>query len=129
MIDAFDLSAVLEPFAKLDKDLKNAAKTLSPNEARFLVDSYYAIQAYRIRSGNQIRALSESAEPHELLRWMYGNTEGLEKNIQKALDAFSKNHPVGQWLRAVPGIGPVLASGLIAHIDITKAPYAGHIFS
>jgi hypothetical protein len=88
------------------------------------------VQGYRIRFGNQMRALAESGEPHDLIRWMYGNAEGLEKNIQKALDAYSRaQSPVGEWLRALPGIGPVLASGLLAHIDITQAPYAGHIIS
>ena len=123
------LEEVLEPFIRLDRDLRTAAKTLSAQEARFLVDSYYAVQGYRIRFGNQIRALSESGEPHELIRWMFGNTEGLEKEIQKALNAYSKSHPVGIWMRSIPGIGPVIASGFLAHIDITKAPYAGNLIS
>lgn len=129
-IDTPELEATLEPFVKLSRDLKKAAETMSQNEARFLVDSYYQVQGYRIRFGNQIRALAESGEPHDLIRWMHGNAEGLEKNIQKALDAYSRaQSPVGEWLRAIPGIGPVLASGLLAHIDIKQAPYAGHILS
>jgi Transposase IS116/IS110/IS902 family len=121
--------AQLEPFTKLDKDLKTAATTLTAHEARFLVDSYYSIQGYRIRFGNQIRAMSESGEPHELTRWMYANVEGLESNVKKALDTYSKAQTVGQWARSIPGIGPVIASGLLAHIDITKAPTSGHIWS
>lgn len=129
-IDTPEVEAALEPFVKLSRDLKKAAETMSQNEARFLVDSYYQVQGYRIRFGNQIRALAESGEPHDLIRWMHGNAEGLEKNIQKALDAYSRaQSPVGEWLRAIPGIGPVLASGLLAHIDIKQAPYAGHILS
>ncbi len=119
----------LEPFVKLDKDLKKAATTLTPNEARYLVDAYYQVQGYRIRFGNQIRALSESGEPHDLIRWMYANTDGLEKNIQSALDKYSKSNVVGKWARSIIGIGPVLAAGLLAHIDITKAPTVGHIWS
>src|SRR5258707_6949760 len=82
----------LEPFVKLDKDLKKAATTLTPNEARYLVDAYYQVQGYRIRFGNQIRALSESGEPHDLIRWMLTNAEGLENNIQRALDSYSKSN-------------------------------------
>jgi len=119
----------LEAFTKLDRDLKKAATILAPDEARYLVDAYYAVQSYRIRFGNQIRALTESGEPHELFRWMYGNIEGLEGNVKRALDAYSGSQPVGIWARTVPGIGPVLASGLLAHIDIAKAPTAGHIWS
>ena len=125
MLDAIEL----EPFVRLDKDLKKAATTLTPDEARYLVDAYYQIQGYRIRFGNQIRALSESGEPHDLIRWMYSNTEGLEKNIQSALDKYSKSNVVGKWARSIIGIGPVLAAGLLAHIDITKAPTVGHIWS
>jgi len=119
----------LEPFVKLDKDLRTAAQVLSSGEARFMVDAYYQVQGYRIRFGNQIRALSESGEPHDLIRWMYSNTEGLEKNIQSALDKYSKSNVVGKWARSIIGIGPVLAAGLLAHIDITKAPTVGHIWS
>jgi len=119
----------LEPFVKLDKDLKHAAQTLSADEARYLVDAYYQIQNYRIRFGNQIRALSESGEPHDLIRWMHTNAEGLENNIQRALDSYSKSNVVGKWARSIVGIGPVLAAGLLAHIDITKAPTVGHIWS
>ena len=56
-------------FVKLDKDLKEAASTLSAAEARFIVDAYYTVQDYRIRFNNQIRALSQSGEPHELIKW------------------------------------------------------------
>lgn len=119
----------MTPFEILDRDLKKAAAHLSRNEARFLVDAYYIMQADRIRFGNQIHALSESNEPHELLNWMYAQSSGIEKNVQKALDVFSKSSIVGKWLRSVPGIGPVLASGFIAHIDIEKSETAGNIWS
>jgi hypothetical protein len=33
------------------------------------------------------------------------------------------------WMRSVPGIGPVIAAGFLAHIDIEKAPTVGHIWS
>ena len=35
--------------ATLDKDLRNAASTMTDDEARFLVDSYYQMQCNRIR--------------------------------------------------------------------------------
>jgi len=125
MLDTLDLI----PFEKLDKDLKRAATSLSPGEARYMVDAYYGIQGYRIRFGNQIRATTEAGEPHDLLRWMYTNAEGLEKNIQKALDAYSRSQHIGIWMRSIPGIGPVIASGFLAHVNIEKAPYAGNLLS
>jgi hypothetical protein len=35
---------------------------------------------------------------------------------------------MGIWAREICGIGPVISSGLIANIDITKAPTVGHIW-
>lgn len=118
-----------EAISKLSKDLREAAKTLTPNEVRFLVDSYYQMQENRIRSDGQIRALETTAEPHRVLDWLSINAETLENQIRKALDYYSNDHPVGKWSRSVCGIGPVIAAGLLAHIDIKRAPTVGHIWS
>lgn len=111
---------------KLNKDLRHAALTLTPNEVRFLVDSYYQMHENRIRSDGQIRSMQN--EPHAVLDWLSGNANTLENQIRSALDYWSNNNPVGKWSRSVKGIGPVIASGLLAHIDITKAPTVGHIW-
>ncbi len=116
---------------KLDKDLRNAAKSIDRNEARLLVSLYYRIQDSRIRANNQVKAVErqEDAKPSALLAYFAENNEKLESNIKVALDVFSANHPVGIWMRANVGVGPVIAAGLLAHIDIAKAPTAGHIWS
>lgn len=116
------------PVARLSRDLANAAKTLTADEARFLVDAYYVMQANRIRSGNQIRALGESGEPHDVLKWFAEQDQTLENQIKRALDKYSAANPLSEWARSVCGIGPVISAGLLAHIDITKAPTAGHIW-
>jgi hypothetical protein len=36
--------------------------------------------------------------------------------------------PVGLWMVAQYGVGPVLAAGFLAHLDITVAPTAGHFW-
>ena len=118
----------LEPLQRLTKDIKQAAKTLSADEARYLVDAYYAMQGDRIRSDNQVRALRESEEPHDTIAWLASNAGVLERNIKSALDAYGDAHMVGLWSKSVVGIGPVISAGLIAHIDITKAPTVGHIW-
>ena len=41
----------LDPITRLTRDLRAAARTLSEDEARFLVDAYYAMQRDRIRAG------------------------------------------------------------------------------
>lgn len=115
--------------AKLSRDLRNASKGMTQNEARFLVTAYYTMQDNRIRTANQARRMSKSQEPHGVLVWLMNNNSMLEKQVAAALDAYSAHHPVGMWARLILGIGPVIAAGLLAHIDITKAPTVGHIWS
>ena len=112
--------------ARLNRDLRAAAETMSTQEARYLVDAYYAIQKMRIAQGNRVFAMSE--EPHGVIKWLGDQSEILEGQIKAALDRYSMAHPVGKWMRGVVGIGPVIAAGLLAHIDITKAPTVGHIW-
>jgi len=120
--------AIMVPLKKLTRDMINAEHTLSTGEARFLVDSYYTMQEGRIRAANQIRALANSGEPHDVLRWLATENRVLEECIKLALDLYSGDHPIGKRMRTVIGIGPVIAAGLLAHIDITRAQTAGAIW-
>jgi|LSQX01.3.fsa_nt_gb hypothetical protein len=116
------------PVEKLNRDIKKAGQDLSPEEARYLVDMYYTIQENRKATGNQVFSLGRD-EPGEVLRWFYKQHYELENNIKKVLDSYTSGHEVGKWLKSITGIGPVIAAGLLAHIDITKAPTVGHIWS
>jgi Transposase IS116/IS110/IS902 family len=118
----------LEPLKRLTRDIKKASTTLSTGEVRFLVDYYYALQEDRIRSAHQVRTLAEAGEPHQVIGWIGENTAILERNIKSALDAYTDGHPVGRWSKSIVGIGPIIAAGLLAHIDIQKAPTVGHIW-
>jgi hypothetical protein len=118
----------LEPIKRLNRDLRQAAKTLTATEARFLVDAYYQMQRDRIRAAHQARTLEEAGEPNQLLGWLFENTAVLERNIKSALGGYSLSNPVGKWAESIIGIGPVISAGLLAHIDITKAPTVGHIW-
>lgn len=125
-----------EPIARMSRDIRAAAANLSTDEARFLVSRYYAMQRDRIRSTNQLGATLRRAEedpdkevePHAVLSWLASQNQTLEQQIQGALDKYSLTSAVGKWSRGVVGIGPVIAAGLLAYIDITKAPTAGHIW-
>lgn len=121
-------SAIRVPVRKLGRDMGNAASTLTATEARYLVDSYYKMQDGRIRANNQIRALTASGEPHESIAWLSTESRVLEESVKRALDSYSANHPVGKRMRTVTGVGPVISAGLLAHIDITRAPTAGAIW-
>jgi hypothetical protein len=121
------MSEIIDTIEKLKADLKNATATLSDKEARFLVDAYYIIQEDRKRSKNQVRAMGE--EPHELLAWFFRQNHMLEGQLKAALDRYSDSKPIGVWAKSLYGIGPVIAAGLMAHVDIKQAPTVGHIWS
>lgn len=122
-----DEASAFLPVQKLTKDLKLAATTLTLDEARFLVDGYYMMQSQRIRAANQVRSLSESAEPTAVLSWFFGQNRVLEGSVRAALDSFSNSKPLGRWARSICGIGPVISAGLLAHLDVTK-PTVGHLW-
>lgn len=123
------IGVVQEAIRKLTKDEKAAAKITNRNEARFLVDAYYAMQHNRIRADGQVRAMSKDGDPHAVVQWLADMNRTLEDQIRIALDAYSGSHRAGQWMRAQKGIGPVIAAGFLAHLDITKAQTAGAFWS
>jgi Transposase IS116/IS110/IS902 family len=118
----------IEPIDKLSKDLKIAARTLDAEEARYLVDQYYVLQDTRIRADGQVRAMRETREPHLVLVWLGDNAARLEASIKTALQKFVEAQRPGRWLLSVYGIGPVIAAGLLAHINIERAATAGAIW-
>lgn len=111
---------------RLTKDLVRASITMSSEEARYLVDAYYIHQEGRKRLMNQILAMG--AEPHSIITWQAKQAKMMEGQIKRALEIYSEDKIVGRWAKANHGIGPVIAAGLLAHIDITKAPTVGHIW-
>lgn len=119
-------TSVLETITALPRDLRSAASTLGEKEARYLVDTYYQVQDFRTATRNQVRQSQE--EPHATLLHFGNQFEKLEKQIKSALDQYSAAHPLGQWARKNYGVGPVITAGLLAHIDIRKAPTVGHIW-
>lgn len=68
-------------------------------------------------------------EPNELVSWIATEMQAVENTIKSAMDSYAQSDPVGQWSMSLVGIGPVIAAGLLAHIDILKAPTYGHIHS
>lgn len=114
--------------SRLSKDIVASSKAINANEARFLVDYYYLCQEDRKRFNNQERALSDLKESCLVISWLATQAETLESQIKRALDAYTEAHPIGEWLRSIVGVGPVIAAGLLAHIDIEKAETAGQIW-
>lgn len=119
----------LEPsVVRMSRDIRAAAASLSDTEARYFVDTYYQHQEARIREQHRIRQQEQSGEPHATLVWLKEQYSILEQQIKGALSRYAEAHPVGRWAQQIPGIGPVIAAGLLANIDITRCPTAGSIW-
>lgn len=113
---------------RLDRDLLRATTRLMPQEMRYLVDTYYQIQKVRIQLGNAGRASADAAEPSEFPTWLRRQMKVLEVRLQSVMKAWVAERAPGRWAMAQVGIGPVLAAGLLAHIDPAKAKTAGAIW-
>lgn len=133
MIDIQDYLQESEPTTeeliatmRLTRDLKRAAMALNDDQARYLVDLYYALQKMRIGAAAQVRSAGE--EPNMLIAWTKDMYAQLEMDVKSALEKYAESQIPGKWALSVKGIGPVLAAGLLAHIDITKTPTAGALW-
>lgn len=121
----------ITPVARLSRDLRKAAETLSDQEARYLVDAYYQMQKDRIRSALRIKTIERDAsgEPHAVLSWLGDQSSTLEQQIKGALDRYSSAHPVGAWMKSIKGVGPVISAGYLANCDITRLKTAGSMWA
>lgn len=126
-IDDNDI-AFQQAIERLNSDLKQAAGSLGPREARYLVDAYYTIQDNRKRFKSQSEAEADEP-PHQLLQWLTKQSSTLETRIKQSLDIYTQSHIMGSWMRQIYGIGPVLSAGLLAHINMNLAPTVGHIWN
>mgnify|MGYP001584483263 CR=1 FL=1 len=130
-------SATGQERAKSGKGTKGVERSGAPSgapltkvEARFLVDSFYTIQDYRKTAANQLRAATpENEQPSEILKGFLAEYEGLEHRMQRELERFAKSSEIGRWALSVCGIGPIITAGLLAEIDIAKAPTVGHVWA
>ena len=121
-------AVLIEELDYLTDQVRREASTMGAQEVRFLVDTYYQMQEQRKATANQTRALRESAEPIALLNHFEKQNAYTEKRIRQMLQAFAEGKRDASWAMSIRGIGPVIAAGLAAHIDITMAPTVGHIW-
>jgi hypothetical protein len=135
-----ELESLLTPVYKLNRDMikgmRQSGGGVTDTEARFLVDLFYSMQKQRIRTNNQSKGLDRDAkkagnepEPHDAINWTLTQFDTLEGQIERILRVYVEQHPMAWFFAATVGIGTgILAAGLLAHIDISKAPTAGHIW-
>lgn len=119
----------LTPLDLLNQDLEAAAALLTPAEVRYYCHRYYVIQDQRKRAASQIRETLKVSEPNRLLLFDLQQSQLHEKQIKITMLHNARSKMAGRWLLSIFGIGPVIAAGLLAHIDIAKAPNVGHIYN
>jgi hypothetical protein len=128
-----DIDELLD--VRITQQLREALTGVGRDEARFLVDCYYQAQHRRIELSNQIRAVEQGADPGpdtaeaQILQWLVDRETFVERQVQSVLRRWAEAHEASRWALGIVGIGPVIASGLRAHIDITRAPTVGHIWA
>jgi len=115
---------------KSSKEMVLQAARLTNPEARFLVSDYYAVQEMRKRADMQLRHKSEEPVPERIsaLSYMGDGFAVMEREIQKMLESYAQENPVGRWMMTQYGVGPVIAAGMLAHLNIEVAPTAGHFW-
>lgn len=122
--DTFDFPM----FNTLARDVRTLSVDLDANSTRLIVDAYYTLQENRMAFAAQSRELQKIESPHELVAFLSHNLQIMEKALKYPLQKFAESSVAGEWAISQYGIGPVLAAGLGAHIDITKAPTAGSVW-
>lgn len=135
-----EIEALVTPVFRITHDVTAALRQqgggITDNEARFLVDLFYTMQDQRVRCNNQVKGLDRDAdkagnkpEPHTALDWTLTQFKTLEQQIERLLTIYTQSHDMAWFFDQTVGIGPILSAGLLAHIDIKKAPTAGHIWN
>lgn len=136
--------------ATLTKSVKKSlTKIPSREEARYISDIYYQIQTMRIGVESQLRAMdqrtdqdskteiaekstkSNPVQSRPFMEWYLFNLKIMETEIGKALAIFSDSCYMGRWAKANKGIGPTIATQLIAYLNIPSDTgfYAGNWWS
>lgn len=127
-----DIETFSGEIEKLDKDIIKAIKdgrmVLEKRDIRYLVDFYYQLQEYRKSARNIERASKEDEEPSVLVQHLAKQQLTLEKEVKSALVAWSSIRPECAWPLSVYGIGPVISSGLIAHVNMEKTQSIGALW-
>lgn len=122
-------SALEESAARLDLQLLKRLEgdePVSEADIRFAVQIYYELQQIRESAGLRIK--SKKTESLDITDWFYRHVELLEKRLLSHLDIITDKRHMGRWAKAVHGIGPVIAAGLMAHIDIRRCRAASGIW-
>ena len=113
---------------------KQSVSTVTKDQLVFLIDCYYQTQDFRKAVENQLRSISQGVDgegtKHPLsLSWALANIKNQELQLKKLLDTYTDNNPVCKWAKSICGVGPIIAAGLWAYFDISKANHYNQYWS
>lgn len=118
----------LEPLQRLTRDIAKSTAIVGQQQARYLVDTYYAMQEGRIASASRVRDLTKAEEPAAVMDYTRAQMELLEGQVARALRWYVEAQPLGIWMTTITGIGPVIAAGLLSSIDYENTNSAARIW-
>ena len=135
----FDINSDIElpEVVSLTKDLKQKILTIghvNRSEIKACVSTFYQMQDIRKSLTEQIRSIENNSQDGAetsitILRWTVKNVASIEKSLSDCMELICQTNPVGRWLLAITGIGPVLAAGCLAYFDIEGREYATQFLS
>lgn len=100
---------------------------------RNIVDSFYDIQRLRIATDNRLhkmeRAEIVATEHYDRLLTLSETLNREERLLNEYLDGWIKTQPIASnWLLKQKGIGTIMASNLVAMIDIKRAKHISSLW-
>jgi hypothetical protein len=120
-----------EELSRLSRAEVLEASAFSREEAMALVGLYISMQKLRVSASNKVSAharnVDELADPVLIMK-LKAKLHFLEKDAAKGLKKWAETQALGRWAMQIRGVGPVITAGLLAHIDVARAPTAGAVW-
>ena len=101
------------------------AAVYNREQAMSLVGLYQDIQKLRVGASNKVSAHERNVDilaDSALIKQLKKELAKVEAQAARGLEAYAEAQPLGKWCLSILGVGPVITAGLLAHIDLTKAP-------
>lgn len=119
----------LDPVVRLARTIRQQAGELDRTAVQGIVAAYYQFQGHRIAFKAQARAQADHQRPDDIPLHFFHQSKVLETQARAILGEWAGTFPAGQWMQRQYGVGPVISAGLLAHLDVHRAPSAGHFWS
>jgi hypothetical protein len=114
--------------SKSHDDIQSMIFSFNSNSIREIINAYYSINNTRTLLSSQSRRLKDDQLSSDFLQSFSNNLYLMEKTIKNNFQSYIKDSTVGFWALSQYGIGTVFVAGLMAYIDITKAPNVSNIW-